>query len=325
MKNREKEEEEQEWEEQEEEGGRKCLWRHRSDREDDDEDDSVTDERTFLRSLRVAAPVGRVRARYGAAVCGALAVGERVAVVCAFAGLFVALRRGTVSAARVLGVDALLCAVLLALAARARAAPALRPLAAAGASTLALAPGLQSLTAAVASDSVYLAATLLLALHAAAYNYDRRGAPSVVALNAALFASVLLASRLAHRPARAAAFLLYAALVFGVLPAARPHAARTPAAAAAVLALLSLCNALLWGPAHPAALVLYAALVAAVTLVAPLGLVLVQPYKRFVARSCFSSLTLLMLLMVVMLLLHRDLRGDWDEAVPVLDSTADEM
>lgn len=275
---------EQEQEEEQEEQGRKCLWRRNKTNEE--EEDNVTDEETFLKSLRVAPRPGPWGQRYGAAVHGALPVGERVAVVCALAGVFAALRRGTVSAALVLGVDALLAAVLLALAHGRRAAPALRPLAAAGASTLALAPALQSLTAAFSSDSVYLAATLLLILHAYAFRYSNTVAgassPSVVALNAALFASVLLASRLTHGAAQAAAFLLYATLVFGVLPAARPRPARTPAATAAVLALLSLCNVLLWAPTHPAALVLYAALLAVVILVAPLFLVLVQPLKRFV-------------------------------------------
>lgn len=69
-------------------------------------------------------------------------------------------------------------------------------------SILALSPVLRLLTDAFSDDTIWALSSALLALHVACFNYAGGGSGSPLALNAAVFASVLLGSRCVVLPPR---------------------------------------------------------------------------------------------------------------------------
>ncbi|GJE86102.1 phosphatidylinositol N-acetylglucosaminyltransferase [Phanerochaete sordida] len=164
---------------------------------------------------------------------------------------------------------------------------------------LALSPVLRTLTAATSSDSIWALAACLFALNVlladytpmlSAQQHPRERLSSVLSVNAAIAASVVLASRLAD-DVSVFALMLLSVEAFALAPLLRRRLQTAPAGFAGLTLLAAgLAVALTAGLSRTVA-VLYAAAFAFVTLAAPSLLVWAQRYKN-------------------------EIRGSWDPAVP---------
>ncbi|KAH9016900.1 phosphatidylinositol N-acetylglucosaminyltransferase [Lactarius pseudohatsudake] len=157
---------------------------------------------------------------------------------------------------------------------------------------IALAPILRTLTAPTSADSIWALATALFLVHAALADYTYSASPvqrerltSVLSINAAISATVVLASRL-HDDLAVFALMLFSVEAFALFPVLRRRLQLTPAPV----------QALVTGALGLAALVaplpgLCAAVLVSVTFGAPAVLIWAQQYKH-------------------------EIRGPWDAATP---------
>ncbi|KAH8992594.1 phosphatidylinositol N-acetylglucosaminyltransferase [Lactarius hatsudake] len=157
---------------------------------------------------------------------------------------------------------------------------------------IALAPILRTLTAPTSADSIWALAAALFLVHAALADYTYSASPvqrerltSVLSINAAISATVVLASRL-HDDLAVFALMLFSVEAFALFPVLRRRLQLTPA----------LVQALVTGTLGLAALAaplpgLCAAVLVSVTFGAPAVLIWAQQYKH-------------------------EIRGPWDAATP---------
>ena len=213
--------------------------------------------------LTLARPPAPVRATVAARATAPLV--QQVSATVLFLATYGLLHAGRARLEHLAAANAIACAGAVACAAAAARRPAsvlrawphaARLLATLTAALLALAPALKTLTQAFCNDSVWALTALLAAVHLATHDYKLSRAPSLrvpgaLSLNAALCASVLLASRL---PTAALAFFCIALAVqlFALLPLLRNRlcargdehqvalAAATAAAAATALGAASM-------------------------------------------------------------------------------------
>jgi phosphatidylinositol glycan class C protein len=157
---------------------------------------------------------------------------------------------------------------------------------------IALAPILRTLTAPTSADSIWALATALFLVHALLADYSYSASPvqrerltSVLSINAAISAAVVLASRL-HEDLAVFALMLFSVEAFALFPVLRRRLQSTPAPV----------QALVTGTLGLAALAaplpgLCAAVLVSVTFGAPAVLMWAQQYKH-------------------------EIRGPWDAATP---------
>ncbi|KAI9509469.1 phosphatidylinositol N-acetylglucosaminyltransferase [Russula earlei] len=157
---------------------------------------------------------------------------------------------------------------------------------------IALAPILRTLTAPTSADSIWAVATALFLVHAALADYSYAASPirrerltSVLSINAAISAAVVLASRL-HDDLSVFALMLFSVEAFALFPVFRRRIQSMPAL------VQSLVTTLLGLAALAAPLpTLCAAVLTSVTFGAPAVLMWAQQYKH-------------------------EIRGPWDAATP---------
>ncbi|KAI9430548.1 phosphatidylinositol N-acetylglucosaminyltransferase [Lactarius indigo] len=157
---------------------------------------------------------------------------------------------------------------------------------------IALAPILRTLTAPTSADSIWALATALFLVHAALADYTYSASPiqrerltSVLSINAAISATVVLASRL-HDDLAAFALMLFSVEAFALFPVLRRRLQSTPAPVQAlVTGMLGLATLAAPLPG------LCAAVLMSVTFGAPAVLMWAQQYKH-------------------------EIRGPWDAATP---------
>lgn len=154
-----------------------------------------------------------------------------------------------------------------------------------------LSPILRTLTAATSSDSIWALSAFLLALNAllADYSYVSHGRlTSVLSMNAAISASVVLASRLSSDLA-VFALILFSVQAFALFPILRRRIQST----ALTVPLVILSIGLMW-PLSQMIATLFGAVLLFITLLAPAALVWSQQFKN-------------------------EIRGPWDVAIPKID------
>ncbi|XP_060593684.1 phosphatidylinositol N-acetylglucosaminyltransferase subunit C-like [Ruditapes philippinarum] len=155
-----------------------------------------------------------------------------------------------------------------------------------------LSPVLVSLTETIATDTIYAMTTVMLLGNLCFHDYgaDAEMVSGVLSLNAGLFASVCLASRL-HTSHHSFATVTFAVELFALWPALRRNLRQAiPASHVAMTAILSLLTLVtLTYISMPAAFLLLITLVF-ITFVCPWWLITLQPYKN-------------------------NIHGPWDEAV----------
>ncbi|KAJ7986565.1 hypothetical protein DPEC_G00341190 [Dallia pectoralis] len=151
--------------------------------------------------------------------------------------------------------------------------------------TFGFSPILRTLTESVSTDTVYAMTALMLLAHLVAFPYAQPSPPGSFSLNAALFASVCLASRLpgdSHTssgldsPSSLHTFtmLCWALLVFALWPCLRQRLReRAPRGFGCVCVLMGVCGVGGLGSLWPGGAVLLAAVLGAVTLLCPLLLI----------------------------------------------------
>ncbi|KAL1022486.1 hypothetical protein UPYG_G00028360 [Umbra pygmaea] len=158
--------------------------------------------------------------------------------------------------------------------------------------TFGFSPVLRTLTESVSTDTVYAMTALMLLAHLVAFPYAQPSPPGSLSLNAALFASVCLASRLpgdrhipggAHSPSSSLhtfTMLCWALLVFALWPCLRQRLReRAPSGFGCVCVLMGMCGVVGLGSLWPGGAVLLAAALGAVTLLCPLLLIRLQSDK----------------------------------------------
>ncbi|KAF8267331.1 phosphatidylinositol N-acetylglucosaminyltransferase [Lactarius quietus] len=157
---------------------------------------------------------------------------------------------------------------------------------------IALAPILRTLTAPTSADSIWALATALFLVHTALADYSYSASPvqrerltSVLSINAAISAAVVLASRL-HEDLAVFALMLFSVEAFALFPVLRRRLQPTPAPVQAVVTGM-LGFAALATPLPG----LCAAVLVSVTFGAPAVLIWAQQYKH-------------------------EIRGPWDAATP---------
>lgn len=164
---------------------------------------------------------------------------------------------------------------------------------------LSLSPVMKTLTASTSSDSIWALAACLFIFNAliADYSaprpeiYTRESLTSVLSINAAISASVVLASRLPD-DISVFALMLYAVVMFAMFPVLRHRLQAASSLFQAFLTiLLSAISILLTSPLSPFVAWIYAGVLSLVLFAAPAALVWAQRYKN-------------------------ELKGSWDVAVP---------
>ncbi|KAI0814948.1 phosphatidylinositol N-acetylglucosaminyltransferase [Irpex lacteus] len=164
---------------------------------------------------------------------------------------------------------------------------------------LALSPILRTLTAATSSDSIWALAASLFILNVLladytslpVYSYSHERLSSVLSMNGAISASVVLASRLVD-DISVFALMLFSIQSFALFPMLRRRLQTVPAAFQLVLTVLLLGLSIYsTAPLSSTVASLYATVYAFITFVAPAALVWAQRYKN-------------------------EIRGTWDPAVP---------
>ncbi|KAF9785867.1 phosphatidylinositol N-acetylglucosaminyltransferase [Thelephora terrestris] len=164
---------------------------------------------------------------------------------------------------------------------------------------LSLSPVMKTLTASTSSDSIWAIAACLFILNALIANYSsprpeiytRESLTSVLSINAAISASVVLASRLPD-DISVFALMLYAVVLFAMFPVLRHRLQAASSGFQAFLTvLLSAISVLLTAPLSPFVAWIYGGVLSLVLFAAPAALVWAQRYKN-------------------------ELKGSWDVAVP---------
>jgi len=164
---------------------------------------------------------------------------------------------------------------------------------------LSLSPVMKTLTGSTSSDSIWALAACLFVLNAliADYSsprpeiYTRESLTSVLSINAAVSASVVLASRLPD-DISVFALMLCAVVLFAMFPVLRHRLQAAPSLFQSFLTiLLSAISILLTAPLSPFFVWICAAVLSLVLFAAPAALVWAQRYKN-------------------------ELKGSWDVAVP---------
>uniref|UniRef100_A0A3P8XN19 Phosphatidylinositol glycan anchor biosynthesis, class C n=1 Tax=Esox lucius TaxID=8010 RepID=A0A3P8XN19_ESOLU len=159
--------------------------------------------------------------------------------------------------------------------------------------TFGFSPVLRTLTESVSTDTVYAMTALMLLAHLVSFPYAQPSPPGSLSLNAALFASVCLASRLPgdHRASRGLnssspsslhtfTMLCWALLVFALWPCLRQRLREcAPQGFGCVCLLMGLSGVGGLGSIWPGGAVLLAAVLGAVTLLCPLLLIRLQSDK----------------------------------------------
>lgn len=244
---------------------------------------------SFLSSLVLNANVRRYE--YLALCRGAMGVVQQLCLLCTFASVWARLQRGQWGHELLLVLDGL--ALLMGYAIETVCGPrhefrlwnvlrdAWRVLRAVAPLWI-MAPMLQTLTRSWSDDTIATLSLLLLAVHATLYDYGGEASPTLpggaVAINAAMLAATILASRL-DTVVQVFAFMSFAMEVFALFPRLslrlRKH---SPTAHALTLTpLLALTAAALLGPGRAAALLLGALFAAG--FLGPALLVWAQRYK----------------------------------------------
>ncbi|KAJ1680114.1 glycosylphosphatidylinositol anchor biosynthesis [Spiromyces aspiralis] len=150
-----------------------------------------------------------------------------------------------------------------------------------------LTPVLRTLTLDTSDDTIWALSTLLFLINLAFHDYGSAnltniGFPGSISLNAAVFAAVLLASRLRHDDA-VFAFMVFALVWFGLFPISRRYlkgiSAKATVLITAFLATLATC---LFYPISKTVMVLQVFGTMFVSFVCPLWLIWVQRYKDVV-------------------------------------------
>ncbi|MBN3295662.1 phosphatidylinositol N-acetylglucosaminyltransferase subunit C [Amia ocellicauda] len=244
-------------------------------------------DRRFLEELR--RNEGLRRHRLGALVRGAAAVAQQLACVALFLALWVYMERGALSPLTLLGAG-LVC-VLLGYALYEALAPAggggrgrtrwadLQSAAIFLAFTFGFSPVLKTLTESVSTDTVLATAALMLLAHLLSFPYAAPSPPGSLSLNAALFASVCLASRLPGA-LHAFAMLTAALLVFALWPCLLRRLRDTaPRGHPWVAALVCVGGVAAVGSLWPVAALLLALLLLSLALLCPLLLLWLQRHK----------------------------------------------
>ncbi|KZV77720.1 phosphatidylinositol N-acetylglucosaminyltransferase [Peniophora sp. CONT] len=164
---------------------------------------------------------------------------------------------------------------------------------------IALAPILRTLTAPTSSDSIWALSICLFILNAGLADYSsmrhggqvRERLTSVLSMNAAISAAVVLASRL-HEDLAVFALVLFAVLLFALFPILRHRLQSRPANVRLLCtAAMSGLSLFLMSQLSASATLLFGSAMASVTFVAPAVLVRAQAHKN-------------------------EIRGPWDVAVP---------
>jgi len=164
---------------------------------------------------------------------------------------------------------------------------------------LSLSPVMKTLTASTSSDSIWAIAACLFILNALIADYSsprpeihsRESLTSVLSINAAISASVVLASRLPD-DISVFALMLYAVVLFAMFPVLRHRLQAASSLFQAFLTiLLSALSLLLTAPLSPFVAWIYAGVLSLVLFAAPAALIWAQRYKN-------------------------ELKGSWDVAVP---------
>ncbi|KAI0033163.1 phosphatidylinositol N-acetylglucosaminyltransferase subunit C [Vararia minispora EC-137] len=164
---------------------------------------------------------------------------------------------------------------------------------------IALAPILRTLTDATSSDSVWALSACLFILNAALADYStahrggrvRERLTSVLSMNAAISAAVVLASRL-HEDLSVFALVLFAVQLFALFPILRHRLQSAPVSMRiALTTMMSTASVFLMGQVSRTAMLLFGAAMASASFVAPAVLVRAQAFKN-------------------------ELHGPWDVATP---------
>ncbi|XP_037325394.1 phosphatidylinositol N-acetylglucosaminyltransferase subunit C isoform X2 [Pungitius pungitius] len=270
---------------------RKVLWERQP------YPDNYVDQR-FLEELR--RNEGLRQYRYWAVVREAGFVGEQLSCVAIFITLWLYMEQSLLSPETLLWTS-LVCALLGYGLHRALSAPPqtgceprtrladLQSAAIFLSFTFGFSPVLKTLTESVSTDTVHAMAAVMLLAHLVTFPYARPAPPGSVSLNAALFASVCLASRLPGA-LHTFAMLSCALLVFALWPC--------------------LLQRLRGGaPGH------FTAVCAGVCVVGVAGLGSRCPGGAALMALALGSVTLLCPLLLVRLQRHKDnIQGPWDEA-----------
>ncbi|XP_067085977.1 LOW QUALITY PROTEIN: phosphatidylinositol N-acetylglucosaminyltransferase subunit C [Osmerus mordax] len=245
-------------------------------------------DRRFLEELR--RNVGVRQYHYWAVVKEAVLVGQQISCVSLFLTLWYYMDQGLLSPTTLLW-TCLLCALLgygLYQAMRPGGRSSLRPrtrladLQSAAiflSFTFGFSPVLKTLTESVSTDTVYAMSSVMLLAHLVSFPYARPSPPSSLSLNAALFGSVCLASRLPGA-LHTFAMLSCALLVFALWPCLLQRAReRGPGGSAGVCVGVCVGGVGALGSLGRAGAGLLAVALGGVTLLCPLLLVRLQRHK----------------------------------------------
>ncbi|TPX57680.1 phosphatidylinositol N-acetylglucosaminyltransferase [Powellomyces hirtus] len=148
-----------------------------------------------------------------------------------------------------------------------------------------LTPVLQTLTKAISSDTIWALSAILFLANVAFHDYGSKHIvkvrfPDSLSINAAIFASVLLASRLPSH-AHVLGLMLFAVLMFVLLPAIRRMLRNVSITAdITILAVLVSLSALLFSTISMSLVTMYLLSIVFVNLICPYWLIHAQKYKR---------------------------------------------
>lgn len=159
-------------------------------------------------------------------------------------------------------------------------------------SVLSLAPVMRLLTDSFSDDTIWALVALLLALHLVFFAYGAAADTNPMSLNAAIFASVLLGSRLAST-AHVFGLISVAIQLFALFPLLRRNLrVYSPSAYVALVWLLNIVVLTLAARVSTLLGALFAAALVAITFLSPMWLMSIQRYKN-------------------------EINGPWDEARPI--------
>eukprot|EP00898_Chlorokybus_atmophyticus_P006717 jgi/Chlat1/7046/Chrsp56S06717 len=168
-----------------------------------------------------------------------------------------------------------------------------------------LSPILQTLTSTISSDTIWATTICLLLLHLFLYDYSYANTVTArltgnVSLNAAIVASVLMASRLpSHR--HVFALILFSLELFILFPILCHHIkCVSPTLHLVISSVMAIGTAVLLLPLSQLLTTLYAVVIAFVTFVCPFWLIRIQKYKH-------------------------QINGPWDEAKPQIHADDDDL
>ena len=178
-------------------------------------------------------------------------------------------------------------------------------------SLFSLSPVLRTLTNSFSDDTISACTSILLILHLFFHDYgyingDTHEFRAPVSLNAAIFASVLLTSRLPSN-IHVFALLSIAIEMFALFPILRHHLKQYSQQYHYLLTVgMVLLTTLLFIPISNTVAVLYAAAIVFITVGCPLWLVFIQQYKKYVFVA--------FVFFILILFFYSEINGPWDEA-----------